>query len=63
MELVRKEDIVRYATMKKVVNIQKTKNILLGNLLKDMNTLMEVWKIWRPLTMDIFGRCVIVYVG
>ena len=32
MECVRKEEIVRYATLVKVINIQNTKKIWLGNL-------------------------------
>ena len=57
MECVRKEEIVKYATMMKAINIQKTKKIWLGNLperyedsdesLKKMKTLDNgyIWEI------------------
>ena len=53
MECVRKEEIMRYETLMKAINIQKTNKNWLGNILGKMWKLW--WKRWRPLTMDILG--------
>ena len=46
MECVRKEEIMRYATLIKAINIQKTKKTWLGNLLE------KIWRLWWKSEKD-----------
>jgi len=59
----RKEEIVKYTTKVEGTQYPRPRRVDWNISQKDMKTLMRVGKRWRPLTMDIFGRCVNMHAG